>query len=99
MFGVSSSEYLGYAEANRKEWVKKGEKLVQVYLERFKLRESVGSGDFGANDFASCGDLRMDESIRSLSDSVFEPELMMDIDSAIDLPNDDECAMVFEIEC
>ena len=39
MFGVSSSEYLGYAEENREEWAKKGEQLVQVYLERFNLRE------------------------------------------------------------
>ncbi|CAB9515757.1 Guanylate cyclase [Seminavis robusta] len=53
VFGVSSSEYLGYAEANRKEWVDKGRNLVKVYLERFKLRDSVGPG----GGFSSTGDL------------------------------------------
>lgn len=39
VFGVSSSEYLGYAEANRDEWVKKGQKLVEAYLKRYRLRQ------------------------------------------------------------
>ena len=43
VFGVSSTEYLGYAEENRAEWAKKGENLVKVYLERFKLRKESWS--------------------------------------------------------
>ena len=40
VFGVSSSEYLGYAENNRKEWVTKGEEIVKGYLERFEMRQN-----------------------------------------------------------
>lgn len=41
VFGVSSSEYLGYAENNRKEWVTKGEEIVKGYLERFEMRQNI----------------------------------------------------------
>ena len=36
VFGVSSHEYLGYAKANRDEWVKRGEQLVQEYLQSWE---------------------------------------------------------------
>eukprot|EP00980_Cylindrotheca_fusiformis_P008567 scaffold1820_cov129-Cylindrotheca_fusiformis.AAC.8 len=36
VFGVSSHEYLNYAMANREEWVREGEALVQQYLSKFK---------------------------------------------------------------
>eukprot|EP00980_Cylindrotheca_fusiformis_P028843 scaffold22655_cov173-Cylindrotheca_fusiformis.AAC.2 len=36
VFGVSSHEYLNYAIANRDEWVREGEALVQQYLSKFK---------------------------------------------------------------
>eukprot|EP00980_Cylindrotheca_fusiformis_P017960 scaffold5706_cov151-Cylindrotheca_fusiformis.AAC.6 len=36
VFGVSSEEYLNYAVANRDEWVREGEALVQQYLVKFK---------------------------------------------------------------
>lgn len=40
MFGVSSDELLSYAEANRAEWIKKGEDIVRDYereaKEKFK---------------------------------------------------------------
>jgi len=46
VFGVSSDEYLLYAQANRDEWEKKGEKIVEEYaaevkqkLEEAKLKE------------------------------------------------------------
>eukprot|EP00980_Cylindrotheca_fusiformis_P018160 scaffold5882_cov100-Cylindrotheca_fusiformis.AAC.1 len=32
VFGVSSDEYLNYAEANREEWVREGQDLVEQYL-------------------------------------------------------------------
>ncbi|CAB9524999.1 Receptor-type guanylate cyclase gcy [Seminavis robusta] len=32
VFGVSSDEYLSYAQANRREWAEKGEQIVQEYL-------------------------------------------------------------------
>lgn len=39
VFGVSSHEYLGYAEANRIEWELRGEEIVQEYLDLFKDRK------------------------------------------------------------
>ena len=36
VFGVSSEECLNYAEANRSEWEKKGEGLVEHYLTFFE---------------------------------------------------------------
>ena len=39
VFGVSSHEYLGYAEANRNEWEQRGEEIVKEYLELFKDRK------------------------------------------------------------
>ena len=35
VFGVSSHEYLSYAQANRREWEARGEQLVKDYLWRF----------------------------------------------------------------
>jgi hypothetical protein len=35
VFGVSSLEYLSYAQLNRREWEEKGEQLVQEYLKKF----------------------------------------------------------------
>eukprot|EP00980_Cylindrotheca_fusiformis_P014075 scaffold3678_cov66-Cylindrotheca_fusiformis.AAC.1 len=32
VFGVSSHEYLNYAQSNRDEWVREGERLVKEYL-------------------------------------------------------------------
>jgi hypothetical protein len=34
-FGVSSHEYLNYAKANREEWVREGEGMVQEYLRKY----------------------------------------------------------------
>eukprot|EP00980_Cylindrotheca_fusiformis_P020999 scaffold7994_cov123-Cylindrotheca_fusiformis.AAC.2 len=36
VFGVSSHEYLNYAMANRDEWVREGEALIQHFLAKFK---------------------------------------------------------------
>lgn len=35
VFGVSSHEYMNYAKANREEWAREGEKIVQEYLNKF----------------------------------------------------------------
>eukprot|EP00980_Cylindrotheca_fusiformis_P014465 scaffold3861_cov112-Cylindrotheca_fusiformis.AAC.2 len=35
VFGVSSDEYLNYARANRDEWVREGEALVQQYIAKY----------------------------------------------------------------
>eukprot|EP00980_Cylindrotheca_fusiformis_P018549 scaffold6142_cov116-Cylindrotheca_fusiformis.AAC.6 len=35
VFGVSSDEYLNYAEANREEWVREGRALVQEYVAKY----------------------------------------------------------------
>jgi len=36
VFGVSSHEYLGYAQANRDEWERRGEDIVKEYIENWK---------------------------------------------------------------
>ena len=41
VFGVSSDEYLNYARENRKEWEKKGQAMVEDYLENFQLLYST----------------------------------------------------------
>lgn len=40
VFGVSSDEYLNYAEANRKEWELKGREIVAGYMANFNRRMS-----------------------------------------------------------
>ncbi|CAJ1963430.1 unnamed protein product [Cylindrotheca closterium] len=42
VFGVSSHEYLNYAMANRDEWVRDGEELVNQFLENYKAKTSEG---------------------------------------------------------
>eukprot|EP00980_Cylindrotheca_fusiformis_P014460 scaffold3860_cov116-Cylindrotheca_fusiformis.AAC.2 len=39
VFGVSSDEYLNYAKANRDEWVREGEALVQLYIEKYNSED------------------------------------------------------------
>ncbi|CAB9496134.1 Receptor-type guanylate cyclase gcy [Seminavis robusta] len=46
VFGVSSDEFLNYAEINRKEWERKGQEMVQQYLINYK--EKYESPDSGA---------------------------------------------------
>lgn len=36
VFGVSSAEYLSYAQANRDEWVQRGQSVVQELVEKAK---------------------------------------------------------------
>jgi len=38
VFGVSSQEYLNYAESNRKQWAARGKDIVAEYLQRYKER-------------------------------------------------------------
>eukprot|EP00339_Tiarina_fusa_P025870 CAMPEP_0117038588 /NCGR_PEP_ID=MMETSP0472-20121206/27141_1 /TAXON_ID=693140 ORGANISM="Tiarina fusus, Strain LIS" /NCGR_SAMPLE_ID=MMETSP0472 /ASSEMBLY_ACC=CAM_ASM_000603 /LENGTH=1208 /DNA_ID=CAMNT_0004748853 /DNA_START=141 /DNA_END=3768 /DNA_ORIENTATION=+ len=42
VFGVSSDEYLTYAQKNRDEWERKGEYLVAEYLTRYEEKYGVG---------------------------------------------------------
>ena len=35
VFGVSSHEYLNYAQANREEWVRDGEAIVKEYVQKY----------------------------------------------------------------
>ena len=46
VFGVSSDEYLNYAQANRREWEKKGKEIVAANFEKFKkeLRDKNEEG-------------------------------------------------------
>jgi len=43
VFGVSSDEYLNYAEANRDEWEREGENIVKGYMERYELLQTNDS--------------------------------------------------------
>jgi hypothetical protein len=43
VFGVSSDEYLSYAEANKAEWIKKGEEIVRSYEQEMKEKYGAGS--------------------------------------------------------
>lgn len=48
VFGVSSSEYLAWAEQNRKEWEQKGEGIVQNMLEKFTVASTpIAEGEIG----------------------------------------------------
>jgi hypothetical protein len=42
VFGVSSDEYLNYAENNRKEWEAKGHEVVARMVEKCRVEDSVG---------------------------------------------------------
>ncbi|KAL3938644.1 MAG: hypothetical protein SGBAC_006480 [Bacillariaceae sp.] len=44
VFGVSSHEYLNYAIANRDEWKREGEQLVQQFLDNFAKSEGKSEG-------------------------------------------------------
>ena len=51
VFGVSSDEYLMYAEANRQEWEKKGEAIVKGYVDKIEASEKMeGSPDLWASN-------------------------------------------------
>lgn len=52
VFGVSSDEFLNYANINRKEWEQKGEAMVQQYLQNYK--EKFENGEDHGNSFVSC---------------------------------------------
>eukprot|EP00980_Cylindrotheca_fusiformis_P020165 scaffold7242_cov137-Cylindrotheca_fusiformis.AAC.1 len=41
VFGVSSDEYLNYANANRDEWVREGEAIVQQYLDEYNCDDET----------------------------------------------------------
>ena len=41
VFGVSSDEYLDYAKRNRNEWEKKGKKVVQSYIKKYKKDKMI----------------------------------------------------------
>jgi hypothetical protein len=40
VFGVSSLEYMSYAQANRQEWVLKGENIVKSYLVSYETKKA-----------------------------------------------------------
>jgi hypothetical protein len=46
VFGVSSDEYLQYAEKNRKEWEEKGQQIVKDMGEKMKLEYNSSSRTF-----------------------------------------------------
>ncbi|CAB9502419.1 Receptor-type guanylate cyclase gcy [Seminavis robusta] len=52
VFGVSSDEFLNYAQINRKEWEKKGAQLVQKYLRDYE--EDFGTAPDGRLCYDSC---------------------------------------------
>ena len=50
VFGVSSLEYLSYAEANRREWQEKGEEIVKDYVARFLQKQKTQIADVPESD-------------------------------------------------
>ncbi|CAB9525464.1 Receptor-type guanylate cyclase gcy [Seminavis robusta] len=44
VFGVSSDEYLNYAETNRKIWAQKGEEVVKEMVDRYQKRKELEIG-------------------------------------------------------
>eukprot|EP00980_Cylindrotheca_fusiformis_P018349 scaffold5995_cov113-Cylindrotheca_fusiformis.AAC.5 len=40
VFGVSSDEYLNYAKANREEWVREGEAMVEQYIAKYNREQN-----------------------------------------------------------
>ncbi|CAB9514386.1 Receptor-type guanylate cyclase gcy [Seminavis robusta] len=55
VFGVSSHEYLNYAQANRDEWVRKGEDVVAGYLKKYaeSTKEEMGLAHVFADEVAN----------------------------------------------
>lgn len=45
VFGVSSDEFLNYAQANRKEWEVKGQEMVQMYLQTYEQKYGKVAND------------------------------------------------------
>eukprot|EP00980_Cylindrotheca_fusiformis_P011114 scaffold2555_cov82-Cylindrotheca_fusiformis.AAC.1 len=41
VFGVSSDEYFNYATANRDEWAREGEAIVQAYVAKFNKHQAA----------------------------------------------------------
>jgi hypothetical protein len=41
VFGVSSDEYLQYAQNNRNEWERKGHEQVQIYIENYRMKRET----------------------------------------------------------
>jgi len=70
IFGVSSSEYLGYAENNRMEWVTKGTELVEGYLQRFYAEHETEIGQEVAPSRDAVDDTDVKESQVILEDSL-----------------------------
>lgn len=51
VFGVSSDEFLNYAQTNRKEWESKGKQIVQQYLKEYQEK-------FGGEEVAATSDAK-----------------------------------------
>jgi len=50
VFGVSSDEYLNYAQANRKEWEMQGPAVVEGYLRKYQSTAATNSDDDDTDD-------------------------------------------------
>ena len=73
VFGVSSHEYLAYAEANRNLWEQKGESIVQGYLERFQAMEEEEK--LAKSEPTSLDDLELGLGGRGMVGEQFEDEI------------------------
>ena len=69
VFGVSSDEYLTYAESNRNEWESRGEEVVKEISARAKenYERQYGSGDIGSNAIS------MDHSDKAVGKPLLSP--------------------------
>ena len=46
VFGVSSDEYLSYAQANRDEWAREGENIVQQYIAKYEKMQKQTNHEY-----------------------------------------------------
>lgn len=53
VFGISSDEFLGYAQENRKRWAQEGEHLVQAMADRYQKRKEMEIGGLTEEEISS----------------------------------------------
>mmetsp|Transcript_717 Transcript_717/g.1339 ORF Transcript_717/g.1339 Transcript_717/m.1339 type:complete len:141 (-) Transcript_717:144-566(-) len=62
VFGVSSDEYLSYAERNRKEWEARGQQIVEEYVEAANEKLAAKKASAPSNGDGASGESNVEES-------------------------------------
>ena len=96
VFGVSSDEYLSYAETNRKEWQAKGQEVVASYVEKYGRKQpTTGSSGDGVSTTTTTSALpqRLVAGLDVLTMSDSEDEEESSSSSGVGSDDDDEFAI------